>query len=78
VPEPTIFRAGLPRKRKLTHPPLLVTEIQAPEDILLRALPKAEEFMAFGIEQVWVIDPTARVGYPWHSKRFGTSPLRQA
>ena len=63
VPDVTILRSGMPRERILTHPPLLVIEIQSPEDTLRRTAAKAAEYLAFGIEHVWVIDPTARVGY---------------
>ena len=63
VPDVTILRAGTPRERILTHPPLLVIEIQSPEDTLRRTAAKAAEYLAFGIEHVWVIDPNARVGY---------------
>lgn len=63
VPDVTILRSGLPRERILTRPPLLVIEIQSPEDTLRRTAAKAAEYLAFGIEHVWVIDPNARVGY---------------
>jgi Uma2 family endonuclease len=63
VPDVTILRSGTQRERILTHPPLLVIEIQSPEDTLRRTAAKAAEYLAFGIAHVWVIDPTARVGY---------------
>ncbi len=63
VPDVTILRAGTPRERILTHPPLLVIEIQSPEDTLRRTAAKAAEYLAFGIDHVWVIDPAARVAY---------------
>jgi len=63
VPDLTILRSGTPRERILTHPPLLVIEILSPEDTLRRTAAKTSEYLAFGIENVWVIDPTARVGY---------------
>jgi Uma2 family endonuclease len=63
VPDVTVLRTGTPRERILTHPPLLVIEIQSPEDTLRRTAAKAAEYLSFGIEHVWVIDPAARVGY---------------
>jgi Uma2 family endonuclease len=63
VPDLTILRAGSPRECILTRPPLLVIEIQSPEDTLRRTAAKAAEYLAFGIEHVWIVDPTARVGY---------------
>ena len=63
VPDLTILRSGTPRERILTQPPLLVIETQSPEDTLRRTAAKAAEYLAFGIEQVWIIDPAGRVGY---------------
>jgi Uma2 family endonuclease len=63
VPDLTIMRTGMPRERILTLPPLLVIEIQSPEDTLRRTSIKVAEYLAFGIEHVWVIDPYARVAY---------------
>ena len=63
VPDVTILRSGTPRERILTRPPLLVIEIQSPEDTLRRTTAKAAEYLAFGIEHVWIIDPAARVAY---------------
>jgi Uma2 family endonuclease len=63
VPDITVLRAGAPRERVLTHPPLLVIEILSPEDTLRRVAAKSGEYLAFGIEHVWIIDPAARVGY---------------
>jgi Uma2 family endonuclease len=63
VPDVTILRVGAPREQIITHPPLLVIEIQSPEDTLRRTVAKAAEYLAFGIEHVRVIDPAARVAY---------------
>jgi Uma2 family endonuclease len=63
VPDLAILRAGTPRERVLTRPPLLVIEIQSPEDTMRRTAAKAMEYRQFGIEHVWVIDPYARVAY---------------
>jgi Uma2 family endonuclease len=59
----TILKAGAPRERILTKPPLLVIEIQSPEDTLRSTASKVKEYLAFGIASVWVIDPGARTGY---------------
>jgi Uma2 family endonuclease len=67
VPDVTILRERTPRERILTRPPLLVIEIQSPEDTLRRTSIKVAEYLAFGIQHVWVIDPYARVGYRGNS-----------
>jgi len=63
VPDLAVIRVGLPRERILTRPPLLVIEIQSPEDTLRRTAAKSAEYLAFGIVHAWVIDPNARVAY---------------
>jgi len=63
VPDLSILRSCTQREKILTHPPLLVIEIQSTEDTLRHTTAKAAEYLKFGIEHVWVIDPSARVGY---------------
>lgn len=63
VPDLVVLRRGAPRESILTHPPLLVIEVEAPDDALPTLAAKTEEYRAFGIEHVWVIDPYARVAY---------------
>jgi Uma2 family endonuclease len=63
VPDVTILREGSPREAILTHPPLLVIEVQSPDMPLRRTAQKSTEYLDFGIQHVWVIDPYARVGY---------------
>lgn len=63
VPDLVVVRAEFQREPILTHPPLIAVEIQSPEDTLRRTTIKAGEYLAFGIEHVWAIDPQARVAY---------------
>jgi Uma2 family endonuclease len=63
VPDVTILRKGSKREGILTHPPLLVIEVQSPDIPLRKTELKAMEYIQFGIEHVWVIDPYARVAY---------------
>jgi Uma2 family endonuclease len=63
VPDVCVLRFGAPWERVLTHPPLIVIEIMSPEDTIRRASAKASEYLEYGVEHVWVIDPSARVAY---------------
>jgi Uma2 family endonuclease len=58
-----VLRLGVPVEDILTRPPLIAIEILSPEDTMRRAAKKAAEYIQFGIEHVWVIDPQARVAY---------------
>jgi Uma2 family endonuclease len=63
VPDVAVLRVGSVREPILTHPPLLVIEVQSPDIPLRKTAEKSAEYLAFGIEHVWVIDPYARVAY---------------
>lgn len=63
VPDLCVIRSGQPRESILTRPPLIVIEIQSLEDTLRRTAVKCLEYLAFGVEHIWVIDPYARVAY---------------
>jgi Uma2 family endonuclease len=62
--QPTRFRVpdivvtdGKPREAVLTQAPLLCIEILSPEDRLSRIRSRAEEYLQFGVPEVWIIDP---------------------
>ena len=63
VPDICVLRAGTPREKILTHPPLIVIEILSPEDTMRRVRTKAAQYLDFGVEHVWVIDPYEREAY---------------
>jgi Uma2 family endonuclease len=48
---------GEPDEQILTHPPLLCIEILSPEDRLERILERVEDYLGFGVPEVWVISP---------------------
>jgi Uma2 family endonuclease len=63
IPDVCVLRLGSPTENILTHPPLIAIEILSPEDTIRRAANKVAEYLQFGIEHIWVIDPHARVAY---------------
>jgi len=63
IPDVCVLRLGSPADDILTHPPLIAIEILSPENTIRRAAKKVAEYLQFGIEHVWVIDPHARVAY---------------
>lgn len=60
VPDLTVLRMGTPREPILTRPPLITIEIKSPEDKLKNIVRKSAEYLDFGIEHVWMIDPKTR------------------
>ena len=60
VPDVLVLRLAAPKERILTHPPLLVIEILSPEDRLVRFQDRIDDYLEFGIENIWIIDPERR------------------
>lgn len=65
------------RPEVLTDPPLITIEILSPSDTFSETLEKIEDYLALGVQNVWIIDPVQRTGYvctstapPRHVTRF--------
>jgi Uma2 family endonuclease len=70
VPDLTVLRADAPDEQIITHPPLIVIEILSPGDSLLGMREKIEDYLAFAIPNIWVVDPSDRMGYLCRSGTF--------
>ena len=55
-----ILRADAPREKVTETPPLLCIEILSPEDRLSRAQRVLADYLAMGVENIWLIDPLRR------------------
>jgi Uma2 family endonuclease len=66
IPDVCVLRMGTGREKILSRPPLIAIEIVSPEDKKRAVTAKAIEYLDFGVEHVWVIDPRA------HSAHLGT------
>ena len=60
VADVCVVRRQRPLPRRLDTPPLVAIEILSPEDRADRMFRKLEDFLAFGVPNVWVIDPEER------------------
>ncbi|HZB89662.1 MAG TPA: Uma2 family endonuclease [Terracidiphilus sp.] len=67
VPDVLVLRADAPREQILTHPPLIAIEILSPEDRLSRFQARINDYLAFGIEHIWIVDPEGRLAYTANS-----------
>jgi Uma2 family endonuclease len=78
VPDVLVVRAGEAFERYLKHPPLIAIEILSPEDTLRAMQKKAAQYRAFGIENIWIVDPEPRIAYKYASaglEEVGTGEL---
>jgi Uma2 family endonuclease len=74
VPDLSVLRADAPREQIITHPPLIVIEILSPEDRLSRFQDRIEDYLVFGVENIWIIDPERRTAYT--ATASGLHPVR--
>lgn len=70
VPDLTVLRADAPEEQIITHPPLVVIEILSPADSLMSMRERITDYLSFGIPNIWVVDPSDRMGYICHSGSF--------
>jgi Uma2 family endonuclease len=69
VPDLSVLRVDAPREQILTHPPLIAIEILSPEDRLSRCQDRIDDYLAFGVEHIWIVDPERRAA--WTATRAG-------
>ena len=74
VPDLSVLRANAPKEQIITHPPLIVIEILSPEDRLSRFQERIEDYLVFGVENIWIIDPESRTAYT--ATAGGLHPVR--
>ncbi len=58
----------------LTEPPFLCIEIVSPEDRMSRITERVRDYLTFGVQYVWVIDPQTRTA--WQHTAQGSAEVR--
>ena len=74
IPDLSVLRADAPKEQIITHPALIAIEILSPEDRLSRFQDRIEDYLAFGIEYIWIIDPERRTAFT--ATASGLHPVR--
>ena len=60
IPDVSVLRAESPIEQIVETPPLLCIEVLSPEDRIAEMQERIDDYMAMGVEYVWMIDPRAR------------------
>ena len=60
VPDFCVVVGSEPDKQVFDEPPLVCVEILSPEDRISRMQERVDDYLAFGVSYVWVIDPKTR------------------
>ncbi len=63
IPDIALLEGPAPDTRILREAPLLCIEILSPEDRMERMQERIEEYLAFGVPCVWVVNPRTRRGF---------------
>lgn len=63
VPDLCVVRGGPASEPILTQPPFLCVEILSSEDRLSRIQERIDDYLAMGVETVWVVDPVRQRGW---------------
>jgi Uma2 family endonuclease len=63
IPDVLVTRAGVRFESVLDSPPLIAIEILSPDDRLSDLQQKIDEYLAFGVEHIWVFDPQRRAAW---------------
>lgn len=74
VPDVSVLRKDAPRDPIITQPPLIAIEILSPEDRLSRMQTRIDDYLAFGVENIWILDPETRRA--WTADRQGLHPVQ--
>ena len=62
-----LLRFDAPREKITTTPPLVCIEILSPEDRLSRTRLVLADYLAMGVENIWLIDPIYRAAWTFHA-----------
>jgi Uma2 family endonuclease len=57
VPDISVFVRPEPDEQIFTRPPFLCIEILSPEDRMSGMQQRIDDYLAFGVQYVWVVDP---------------------
>jgi Uma2 family endonuclease len=61
IPDVALFAGPRPQEQVPSSPPLVVVEITSPDDRHQDLLEKLEEYRAWGVQHVWVVEPELKM-----------------
>ena len=69
IPDVAVVRVPEPEEEVFATPTLLCIEILSPDDRASEMLAKVQEYLDWGVEYVWLVDPAMKTG--WSYMRTG-------
>jgi len=65
VPDVCVVAGVEPEEQIFTKPPMVCIEILSPEDTMTRMQDRINDYLAFGVSHVWVLDPNTKRAYDY-------------
>ncbi len=63
IPDVSILSADQPREPIVTTPPLILIEVLSKDDSLRGMRERVDDYLDFGVQHVWILDPAVRRAY---------------
>jgi Uma2 family endonuclease len=63
VPDVMVLRRDQPVEKIFSSPPLLIIEILSPKDTIHRMRDRVNDYLAMGVEHIWLLDPLSREAF---------------
>ena len=67
VPDLCVIGRDSPKEQILTYPPMAVIEVLDEDDRFSTTLEKLADYLRFGIQNIWTVDPEARLAHRYTS-----------
>ena len=63
IPDICIVSRDQPIEQIITHPPLICIEILSKDDSLRSLQARVDDYLNFGVSNIWILDPVSRHAY---------------
>ena len=63
IPDVCVVQVPVPREQVFTFPPHIVIEILSPEDTFSRLQERFDDYLAMGVQNIWVLNPESERGW---------------
>jgi Uma2 family endonuclease len=73
IPDVVVAEVPLPEEEVFTSPPYLCIEIMSPDDTISGMQERLDEYMQFGVPNVWVVDPWKHRGWVVTTQGWATA-----
>jgi len=60
IPDVCVYAGDKPQEQVFRTPPFICIEVLSPDDRTSRVQQRIDDYLAFGVQYVWVIDPASR------------------